>query len=314
MPARVFISCGQVTAEERQVATIIKEWFARRGFEPYVAIQAQSLADINSGIIGELKQSDFYVFIDFHRERLVSAGGFINPFKRYPHRGSLFTNQELAVAFLLQFDNAIFLQQEGIEHEGLLRYMGSNAQRFATLQDVPALVEQLVVARHWDPSYTRHLSLGATHWAGPLMYGDHTGQHSVRVFEVDVHNRRHELGALNAIARLRQIVSPDRSVNSAIDRSPLKTTGQPGYTQVIWPQSHAAWDLFAVRMDAPPAIYLNSALDVAPRSPLISLPGEYVLTYEIFAENFPVLRFDVRLSVSNDPLTTSAILTESAVV
>lgn len=296
------------------MATAIKEWFDQRGFEPYVAIQAQSLADVNSGIIGELKRSDFYVFIDLRRERLIPTGRFINRFRRCPHRGSLFTNQELAVAFLLQFDNAIFLQQEGIEREGLLRYMGSNAERFATLRDVPVLVEELVAARQWDPSYTRHLSLGAAHWAGPLIYGDHTGRHLVRVFEVDVHNRRHELGALNAIARLKQIVSPDGSVSGDIDRSPLKTTGQPGYTQVIWPRSHAAWDLFAVRMDTPSTICLNSALDVAPRSPVISLPGEYVLTYEIFAENFPVLRFDVRLSVSDNPQATSAILAESEAV
>jgi hypothetical protein len=135
--------------KERQVGAAIKEWFHQRGFEPYVAIQAQSLTDINSGIIGELKRSDFHVFIDFRRERLIPSSGFVNPFRRYPHRGSLFTNQELAVAFLLEFDNAIFLRQEGIDTEGLLRYMGSNAERFETLRDVPVLIEKLVGERHW---------------------------------------------------------------------------------------------------------------------------------------------------------------------
>ena len=262
MPARIFISCGQATAEEREV---------------------------------------------------VPARGLVNPFRRYEHRGSLFTNQELSVAFLLEFDNSIFLQQKGIKSEGLLRYMASNAQRFTALQDVPNLVSELVEARHWHPSYTRHLLLGDEHWAGPLPYSDHTGQREVRVFEVDIHNRRHDLGAVNTIARLRQVTDPDGSIRCDIDQSPLKTVGQPGYTQVIWPRSHAAWDLFAICMDAPATICLNSALDVVPRSPVISEPGTYILKYEIFAENFPILSFEVRLSVGDDPEATSATIQRVAV-
>ncbi len=189
--------------------------------------------------------------------------------------------------------------------------MGSNAARFTGLEDVPCLVEQLVTARYWDPSCTRHLSLGEIRWSEPLKYGDHTGQRHVRVFYVDVHNRRHELGALSAIARLEHIVRPDGTIQRDIDRSPPKTTGQPGYTQVIWPQSHAAWDFLTVHMDKPSTVYLSSALDVVPRNPIISAPGEYTLAYEVFAENFPVLRFGIRLSVSDDPQTTSATLLES---
>jgi hypothetical protein len=68
MPGRVFISCGQATADERFVASQIREWSAQSGHSPYVAIQAQSLADVNSGIIDRLKQSDSYAFVDFRRD------------------------------------------------------------------------------------------------------------------------------------------------------------------------------------------------------------------------------------------------------
>jgi len=71
---------------------------------------------VNSGIIGELKRSDFYVFIDFRRDKLWRH--FKNLWQQAIYRGSLFTNQELAIAYLLQFDKAIFFQQEGIEHDG----------------------------------------------------------------------------------------------------------------------------------------------------------------------------------------------------
>jgi hypothetical protein len=63
MSARVFISCGQATPEERGAATAVEGWFRGEGFEPYVAITTQSLEDVNSGIIEELKRADYYVFV-----------------------------------------------------------------------------------------------------------------------------------------------------------------------------------------------------------------------------------------------------------
>lgn len=308
MPARVFISCGQKTPAERRAAKAIERWFRARGFDPYVAIQAQTLADVNSGIINELKQADFYVFIDFRRERIGRSDR--HKTRRVLYRGSLFTNQELAIAHLLQFDKVMFLQQEAVALDGLLQYMGSNAKRFSRPERVLPIVKRL--AKGWVPSYTRHLALGNTRWSEPLVFGDHTGQRRLRTFYVDVHNRRHELGALDAVARLEHIVQPDGTVQRDVDRSPLKVTGQPGFAQVIWPLSHAAWDSLSVSMEQPSTIYLNSALDVHPRSPIITSPGEYRLAYEVFAQNFPVLRFDVRLSVSENPESTSATLVEVA--
>jgi len=309
MSARVFISCGQSTAEERQATAQIRRWFLKRGFTPYVAIEAQSLADINSGIIRELKRADYYVFIDYRREHVVPRPDLAGDSSQQRYRGSLFTNQELAIAFLLGFENAIFLQQEGVEPEGLLRYMASNAQRFAALEEVPGLVEKLVIERQWDPEYSRHLALGTTHWTRPLRYADHTGVRTARVLQVDIHNRRSDLVAMGSIARLKQIVDPDGRTRTQVDRSPLKTTGQQGYAQPIWPESHAAWDLLAISMEQPATIYLNSSLDVAPRHPVISSPGDHLLEYEVFAEHFPALEFGVKLCVLARPEATSAELT-----
>jgi hypothetical protein len=302
VPSRVFVSCGQATTEEREVAAAVHKWFAERGFQPYVAIQAQSLADVNSGIISELKRADFYVFIDFRREELPSGLNGKNP---AAFRGSLFTNQELAIAHFLQFERAIFLQQGGVQLEGLLRYMASNAEIFESPSQVPGLVEKLVTERFWDPTYSRHLVVGAEHWTPVLRYGDHTGTKRVRVYELDIHNRRNDVAALNAVARLKQITLPDGTTRSDIDSSPLKAVGQPGYAHVIWPERHAAWDLLAVHADAPATVSLNSSLDV-PRLPLVSVPGLYRVTFEIFAVNFPSLTFTVILSVSNEPTATSA--------
>ena len=136
MPGRVFISCGQASSKERQVADGIRRWFSRKGFKPHVAIQAQSLTDVNSGIIGELRRSDFYVFIDFRRERLPTSRKRGSRRAKAAYRGSLFTNQELAIAYILDVEKVIFLQQDGVRLEGLLRYMASNAAIFRSPSEV----------------------------------------------------------------------------------------------------------------------------------------------------------------------------------
>jgi len=46
MSARVFISCGQATSAERKAAAAVKQWFHKRGFDVYVAIQAQSQVSV----------------------------------------------------------------------------------------------------------------------------------------------------------------------------------------------------------------------------------------------------------------------------
>lgn len=306
MPGRVFISCGQATADERVVASQIRDWFSRKGFDPYVAVQTQSVADVNSGIMKRLKLSDFYVFVDFRRERLIPVSTRCpSPFARYQHRGSLFTNQELAVVYLLEFEKVLFYQQEGLELNGLLRYMGANATRFSRPADVPALIERDVAAREWSPSYSRHLYLGNSRLSHPLRYGDHTGQRYVRVFYQDICNNRDDIGALNAVARLQHVISRDPTWQpTELDRSPLKCTGQPGYEQVIWPKSHACWDWLAICVEKPAVVYLNSALDRPGREPIISVHGEYELGYEVFAENFPVLRFCIDLTLTGDLSTT----------
>jgi hypothetical protein len=92
MRSRIFVSCGQRPAE-KAAAKEISEMLETRGFYVYVAIDAQTILDINGGIIRELKSSDCYLFVNFCRDKI--DGGY---------RGSLFSNQELAIAYALDFD------------------------------------------------------------------------------------------------------------------------------------------------------------------------------------------------------------------
>ena len=92
--SRVFLSCGQ-RREEKEIAGKIAELLENRGFDVYIAIDVQTILEINSGIICELKNSDCYLFVNFRRDPIPNG-----------HQGSLFSNQELAIAFSLGFEAA----------------------------------------------------------------------------------------------------------------------------------------------------------------------------------------------------------------
>src|SRR5262245_5827304 len=69
--ARVFISCGQRRdTDEVEVARRIREAFLDAGFDPYVAAKEQTLRGVKENIFRQLASSEYFVFVDFKRERV----------------------------------------------------------------------------------------------------------------------------------------------------------------------------------------------------------------------------------------------------
>lgn len=302
MAGKVFVSCGQSTSEEKQVVSLIEELLIGQGFDPYVAIQVQSIQDVNSGIIGELKKSDFYVFVDFKREAIDEG----------QHRGSLFTNQELAIAYVLGFENVIFLQQEGVGLEGLLKYMGANPVRFTSLEDVPSLLERLLSEKSWNPAYSRHLVVNNLRGLPGTVTVENPFDHwHAKPFYVDVKNKRTDIGAERTQIRLAYITKlPDGQRRRYEIRSPIKVDGARAFNQDIWPGDHGSFELFFVDKGHLEQVYFQSAWDALPLKPIITGVGTYRLDYEGWARNFPMFRFSVTLQVTGDLETTTAELIE----
>lgn len=285
MKSKVFISCGQRPGIEQDIAKKISDWFQYNGYHPYVAISAQSIQDVNSGIIKELKSSDYYVFIDFKREKINETD----------YRGSLFTNQELAIAYVLEFEKAIFLKQEDVLLEGLAQYMISNSATFKDEDEVYDKVIELVKKHNWTPQYSRHLHITDINKADGINYSDQLGSIEGSILTGKITNYRKDLPAFNTIARLEKI--NDEDVDSS-QRNCLKAAGLNGYSQVIWPNSYGYFDLLLIAKDN--QIYLNSASDVSPRKPIITKAGVYELTYSVLSIDFPVLRFTISIKVDSD--------------
>lgn len=302
MPGEIFISCGQAKPKERELVANISSSLRNKGFNPYVAIEAQSIQDINNEIIGRLKQSDCYIFIDFKRERIW---GYLW-WKKY--RGSLFTNQELAIAYVLGFEHAIVLRQKGVELEGIGKYILSNAKTFENPKEVITLVESEVNNRKWSPEYSRNLIAQYIKSSPGILYRDHTLSQLQQIYHIGIINCRSDVAAINVIAHLVEIAIPGGNVNNDIDRSDLKWARQIGYTRNIPPKETVPFDAFALDEQNPHHVYLHSLSDTHPRIPIINQVGHYILRYQIYSENFPVTEVRVDLNLTGQAATTTAQL------
>jgi hypothetical protein len=318
MPARIFLSCGQHTVEERQTASNVQFILSGRGFDVYVAINAQTILEINAGIIGELKNSDCYLFINFRREAV--DGGF---------RGSLFSNQELAIAYALGFDRILVINQKNIRREGLLGYIGNNAEEFETFSECCDVVIRALDRAKWTATYSRRLLADNLFLkAESIVFGHMIG----RFLYLDIRNGRSDIAALEATARLSEFGQAGIMQPSPI-LSPLKASGRSGFSHTIFPKSHEAFDLLCIggswsRVDeaiapaasgspAPtpinindPGVYLNSALDVVGAGRLPIEQGKWILRYEFYAIGFPLLCVSIELDVTDWSAPTATLLSQ----
>ncbi|MGO9232201.1 MAG: hypothetical protein ACLQKA_23645 [Bryobacteraceae bacterium] len=314
MRSRVFVSCGQ-QPHERELARKIGKLLVERGFDVYIAIDVQTILEINTGIIQELKNSDCYLFINFRRERI---GFGLKTGRQY--RGSLFSNQELAIAYALNFERILVINQEGILPEGMLKYIGINTETFVGTEDCCATVKRALDRSGWSTNYSRRLRADGLRFSDPnLQYGHLVG----RFLYIDIHNGRPDIAALEATAKCSGFAKAGKALGPCPIGSPLKATARPGFAHTIFPSSHEAFDILCVgfhlkqaqlSQTAPAAsgsivgpqmlqwtqgVFLNSALDSVDGHRLDITPGVWEIRYEFFAVNFGVLSVSIELTLSD---------------
>lgn len=324
MAGRVFISCGQATEEERDVAKKIADWLTSKGFFPFVATQIPTILELNTKIINELKKADFYLFINFKREQVCGKEGF---------RGSLYAHQEFAIALALGMgEKALLINQKEVIKEGIAGYLISNSGEFSEYDEVLQIVQEAIGQAGWDPSYSRNLSVNEEcSMTGPEYYTDHvSGTRLVKILHAEIHNCRPDIAAIDFSARLIEIKNNNGASWSSHDKTPLKISGQMGYSTSIWPKSSCVLDLLSVEVPiesctfptptcgtqqrptssdstspgnvfnlvpGDPDVYLNSASDIHPRSPIITEAGKYFLRYEAFSTGFNPIWFIVEFDL-----------------
>jgi hypothetical protein len=242
-----------------------------------------------------LKSSDYYLFINFKRERLDIVGN--------PYRGSVYTQQELAVAYSLGFNDMLVLNEKGAKKEGIHDIMVINTDEFNSYSDVLDKIQNAVKKHTWNKNHSRHLrAVDVRISESPILFQDHNGPRAAWIVSAVVQNARPDISASHCSARCLAVDPGGPSQN----RGYLKVCGHIGHQQLIWPGERADFDLLNILADNPqfpnqpryPAAMVPSDLDFSPTPLLFASAARYKITYEVYAENFPRLQFQIELDVT----------------
>jgi hypothetical protein len=304
--SKVFISCGQANRQEIKIASKIGGLLRSRGFHSYIAKKVLTVFEINSGIIRELKDSDCYLFVNFRRER-IGPGEF---------RGSLFSNQEFAIAYALGFERLLVINQKGVKPEGMLAYIGCNTDGFDKPNGCLKAVKKALEESNWKPDYSRRLIAGKPSFSDLVLYSDGLTQVKGRILYLDILNHRPDMAALETTARLKNLRQAKTKTWMASEiRSPLKATRGRGYSHTIFPSSSEAFDLLCIGESSDAAgqtkAFLNCALDLLPKPCVPITSGVWELEYEFYAIGFPVLRVMVEVTWSPNGQLAAKILRQN---
>lgn len=156
MRARVFISCGQSSDDEKRAATEIKNRLVKEldyDQESFVSIEKTSFESIAHAIFKKIAAYEYFLFIDFKREYIGEENG------RTKYRGSLYSHQELALAAFLQKPFIAF-REKGVVIEGMSKGWFSNAIEFENKSELVDIVVSSLKSRpDWNSAHRDELSI-----------------------------------------------------------------------------------------------------------------------------------------------------------
>ena len=299
--ARVFISCGQQKGtDEVEIAHRIFEKLEKMGFEPYIAVGEFSLKSVKENIFRRLGESEYFIFIDFKRERLFKPknGNFEDTSK---HRGSLFSHQELAIATFLDIE-ALAFQEEGVkEDDGILKFIQANCIKFKDRHLLPDVIAEKVRERGWNPNWRKELLLERddSDWEDAI---DFRVNKKSRWYHIKVKNLHRQKIGRDCVAYLEKI----KDLSTGEEKSPelveFKWKGVNSPRVAIPPKEFRYLDAFHVYYDSQNIVHLGInpfVVDFSGYYELYKLrgPGTFELTYIVFSENFSPAKATFKLQI-----------------
>ena len=305
--ARVFISCGQrKESEEVAIAKKIADELTAMGFEPYIAVTEQTLRGVKENIFARLRSAEYFVFIDFKRERLFKGN---DPFvDTGVYRGSLFSHQELSIATFQDYDVLAFQEASVKEDDGILKFIQANCIPFTDTNSLPSLVVQKVKERNWNPTWRNELGLDRD----KSDYEDATAPKSGtgRYYHIKVFNKHKDKIARNCFAYIERIKDLAKGKVRLLELVELKWKGVIKETVSIIPRTFRYLDALHINFSNPTMAYLGLNPFIVDwtgyqNAYRIIGTGDYEIEYVIFSEDFAPSRAKFRLHISSQiPNTT----------
>lgn len=308
--ARVFISCGQTRdSEEERIANSLKGRLELAGFQnPYVAINEQTTSGLKENILSKLEVSEYFIFIDFKREALFSSDKN-EPLKdqkgRSVHRGSLFSNQELAIA-ISQGKRIIALQERAVkERDGMFSVAQINPIQFTSRDQIVDIVMEKVAENKWDPNWRDEIEMSRedSDFSDAFYGGDPLKP--ARFFHIRASNRNKFKTARNCVCYIKKLVHQPSGELHTMQLVEIKWKIIKLADAHIPPQEYRKFDAFFIIKNCYDKIYLGYNRNIIdyPQIDLeyqLLIPGVYDVSYEIYSENFRPTKATFRFQIPED--------------
>lgn len=211
----LFLSCGQNTAfGEPRWAKEVELKLRELGFDVFYAVEKQNVHSLTENIFSELREADYYLFIDFKREEIVRRSTrqkTPRSKRRKVFRGSLFSHQEFAIACFEGMEVLAF-REYGVEPlTGVISAVMANATTFRRRSELAALVyervKHKVESREWSTTSRNRLEIFASVDNGNI--DTQTGAGGVRRvshYHINAKNLPHKKAATNCFAYIDEIL------------------------------------------------------------------------------------------------------------
>lgn len=291
--AQIFLSCGQnPDFGEPPFFELVEQKIKSLGFDCYVAAHKQSPRSIRENVFKQLEESDYFVFIDFKREEMKDKAGNVIS------RGSLFSNQELALASFLEMEIMLF-QEDGVQRDGMLNAIQGNATSFSDRNKLPDLIAGEIRRRQWTTQTRNTLALSVYSNSPPRLNQTKTDGRFSRPFHIKVENLHHRKDARNCFAYLDEVVDLNSNRNISKDEKwetvEFKWAGTRLASVRIAPKPSyrnfdAVW-LFVNQQQQIGMGFFNSVVPaLTDYFPHQLRPGRYRLTFVVVSDNFDPVR------------------------
>jgi hypothetical protein len=291
--SKVFISCGQAEGTtEREVARAIGEKLTSIGFEVYIAVQEQTLAGLKDNIFRQLESSDYFVFVDFAREKLAGT------IKR---RGSLFSHQELAIASYLGLPVIGFREQAVKKDDGIAQFIQGNFVPFRDRHFLADEIAQRVSERQWQTDCPNCLWMNRD----PTQYTDAdrcvgSGTKRARFFQIEVMNNHKTKIARDCFVYLERIRNTKTGEEIPTMSIEFKWEAFLFPSAIILPGTVRRFDAFFVYHELPNKLLFNPHTDYQGAFPVVpAAPGQFEFTYLVASDNFGTTRATFAVNLGN---------------
>lgn len=293
---KIFISCGQKRdSVEADIAKQIEGKLINLGFDTYLAIEQHTLKGLKENIFKHLVDSEYFLFVDFKREHLNDSNSF---------RGSLYSNQELAIASFLEKE-VIAFQQKGILHiDGMLSSLQLNPIEFNNREKnrLPDLIEQQIKRSGWNHQWKNELDISVQpNYDDARKVSGDVGRH----YFLRIDNLHKDKIAFNCTAYVKSILCKTKNLPIPTETVELKWAGSLVPTVTIMPKSYRLLDAFFVLKSRPDLLIFLSFSDSLRHLPPLSGIGEYEIVYIVVSENFPLLEIKTTINITGNVETIS---------